>query len=108
MMRHTDFDNQVQLDQPVDQSILEDLRTRVATVLPSIAEVELETVWVAVRPIPADGLTVAGFAGRSDNLYVIVSHSAVTLGPLLGSLRRPRKYRKDGEIQARLLSAQIV
>ena len=38
----------------------------------------------AVRPMPLDGLPVVGYV--EDNLYVIVTHSGMTLGPLLCSM----------------------
>jgi D-hydroxyproline dehydrogenase subunit beta len=38
----------------------------------------------AVRPMPQDGLPVVGFQG--SGLYVAITHSGVTLGPLLGSM----------------------
>merc|ERR1719253_1645631 len=38
----------------------------------------------AGRPMPRDGLPVAGFVG--PGLYAVASHSGVTLGPLLGEL----------------------
>ena len=38
----------------------------------------------AVRPMPKDGLPVLGFV--ESGLYVIVSHSGVTLAPILGAL----------------------
>ena len=36
--------------------------------------------------MPADGYTVAGRLPRSDNLFIAVTHSGVTLAPVLGSL----------------------
>ncbi len=38
----------------------------------------------AVRPMPSDGLPVVGYVER--DLYVIVTHSGITLGPILASL----------------------
>ncbi|KAL7488786.1 hypothetical protein ACHAW6_014382 [Cyclotella cf. meneghiniana] len=39
----------------------------------------------ANRPMPSDGLPTVGFID-SDRLYVAVTHSGITLGPLLGEL----------------------
>lgn len=38
----------------------------------------------AVRPMPQDGLPIVGFA--RPGLYTVVSHSGITLGPLLADL----------------------
>ena len=40
----------------------------------------------ANRPMPLDGLPVIGFVDSSPGLYVAVTHSGITLGPLLGDL----------------------
>jgi glycine/D-amino acid oxidase-like deaminating enzyme len=39
-----------------------------------------------VRPMPADGFTLAGPVAERPGLYLVVTHSGVTLGPLLGEL----------------------
>jgi glycine/D-amino acid oxidase-like deaminating enzyme len=36
--------------------------------------------------MPADGYPIAGFDERAAGVYVLVTHSAVTLAPLLGQL----------------------
>ncbi|HLT59632.1 MAG TPA: FAD-dependent oxidoreductase [Microlunatus sp.] len=43
-------------------------------------------VRVGRRSLPADGLPVAGFAGRDGRVYLLACHSGVTLAPLLGRL----------------------
>ena len=40
------------------------------------------------RVLPGDRQTVAGFVGDDRTLYVIATHSGVTLSPLLGRLAR--------------------
>lgn len=86
MMRHTDFDEQVQPGQPVADRLLKQLRDRVATVLPGLVGVPVESARVAIRPIPGDTHSVIGPAPGVEGLYLIVTHSAVTLGPLLARL----------------------
>jgi glycine/D-amino acid oxidase-like deaminating enzyme len=86
MMRHTDLDERVEPGTTVEQTLLDQLRDRVATVLPALAGVPVETARVRVRPIPADQQAVIGSAPGVDGLYVIVTHSGITLGPLLGRL----------------------
>ncbi|MBW3602553.1 MAG: FAD-dependent oxidoreductase [Actinobacteria bacterium] len=41
---------------------------------------------VGVRPVPPDGLQVVGLLPGLDNLYAVVSHSAVHFAPVLGRL----------------------
>ena len=56
-----------------------------AELSPSIAgSARLDHVSTAVRPMPTDGLPVVGFV--EPGLYAIVTHSGITLGPILASL----------------------
>lgn len=41
---------------------------------------------VSYRSLPADGFTIAGFAAGRSRTYCLVTHSGITLGPLLGRL----------------------
>jgi glycine/D-amino acid oxidase-like deaminating enzyme len=59
---------------------------RVTRVFPSARDVKLVEHRVGVRPMPADRHTVAGRLRGFANLWVIATHSGVTLGPLLGRL----------------------
>lgn len=86
VMRHTDFDVSTDPGSDVAPHLLGELRDRVATVLPSVAALGFEWARVAVRPVPGDGYAVAGFWPGVEHLYVVVTHSGVTLGPLLGRL----------------------
>jgi glycine/D-amino acid oxidase-like deaminating enzyme len=40
----------------------------------------------ANRPMPSDGMPVVGFIDSIPGLYVAVTHSGITLGPLIGEL----------------------
>lgn len=54
-------------------------------VSPSVIErVELSHAESADRPMPSDGLPAVGFC--RPGLFCVVSHSGITLGPLLGEL----------------------
>ena len=44
------------------------------------------TVRIGVRPVPADDRTIAGPVAGVPGLYVLATHSGVTLGPYLGRL----------------------
>lgn len=57
--------------------------------VPSVAGVPIESVRLCWRPMPRDSYPVIGFAGPASagrRLYVAVTHSGVTLGPLFGRL----------------------
>lgn len=41
---------------------------------------------VAIRSMPADGFTIAGFTSADSRIYALVTHSGITLAPLLGRL----------------------
>lgn len=88
VMRHTDFDRMCEPGMPERPlpSFLRQLVDRVSTVLPGIAGIDIETMRVAVRPIPADGKPVIGTVPGVDGLYLMVTHSAVTMGPLLAQI----------------------
>jgi glycine/D-amino acid oxidase-like deaminating enzyme len=59
---------------------------RAQALLPALAPAAVQSALVGVRPVPLDGLPVAGFLPGLDNFYVVVSHSAVHLAPVLGRL----------------------
>ncbi len=59
---------------------------RAQALLPGLAPAVVQSALVGVRPVPLDGLPVVGFLPDVDNLYVVVSHSAVHLAPVLGRL----------------------
>jgi glycine/D-amino acid oxidase-like deaminating enzyme len=59
---------------------------RAARVLPCIGNAAPEAVRIGVRPIPADGLSAVGPMPELDGYYVAVTHSGVTLSPILAQL----------------------
>jgi glycine/D-amino acid oxidase-like deaminating enzyme len=69
-----------------DGTIARQLAERLAQLLPRVDRPALEQVRVGQRALPADGLTVAGYAGDGGRLYILATHSGVTLSPLLGRL----------------------
>ena len=52
--------------------------------LPALAGAGLDRLGIGHRPMPRDGLPVIGFAAESPDVYLAVSHSGVTLAPVLG------------------------
>ena len=88
MMRHYDFDDMCTPDMaetPIP-SFMDGLLERVATVLPGIANARIDSMRVTTRPIPGDGKPVIGAIDSLDGLYRMVTHSGVTMGPLLGHI----------------------
>jgi glycine/D-amino acid oxidase-like deaminating enzyme len=62
------------------------IRTQAARYLPPLAKARIDKVSLCWRPLPKDGFPIVGFASRAPELYLVVTHSGVTLGPLLGEL----------------------
>jgi glycine/D-amino acid oxidase-like deaminating enzyme len=62
------------------------LLERAGGVFPAARDVKLVEHRVGVRPMPADRHTIAGRIPGLENVWMIATHSGVTLGPLLGRL----------------------
>lgn len=54
--------------------------------LPQVADAPVEKVTLGWRPMPKDGFPIVGPSSRCPNLYVVVTHSGVTLAPILGEI----------------------
>lgn len=57
-----------------------------AAAVPALSGVTVEGMQVGYRPYPADGLPVLGWVPGWSNAYVAVTHSGMTLAPLVGQL----------------------
>jgi glycine/D-amino acid oxidase-like deaminating enzyme len=57
---------------------------KIAEVLPAARGVGLQRLTLGFRPMPLDELPVVGAIPDVPNLYVVVTHSGVTLAPILG------------------------
>jgi glycine/D-amino acid oxidase-like deaminating enzyme len=81
-------DGTVSADTPPDPALpgCATLLAAVARYLPALAGARIVEARVGVRPMPADGFTLAGAVEARPGLYLTVTHSGVTLGPLLGRL----------------------
>lgn len=102
IMRHYDFDAMVTAETP-DRPVPDfthDLLERATDVIPALAGSGVDAVRIATRPIPGDGMPVAGYVPGVDGLYTLVMHSGVTLGPLLGRLAAREIV--EGDVDARL------
>lgn len=62
------------------------LLARAATFLPELAKAHVETMKIGVRPMPQDERPIVGPVPGVAGFYVAVTHSGVTLAPLIGQL----------------------
>jgi glycine/D-amino acid oxidase-like deaminating enzyme len=62
------------------------LLTRAASFLPGLAQAHVETMKIGVRPMPQDEHPIVGPIPGIPGFYVAVTHSGVTLAPLIGQL----------------------
>lgn len=67
-----------------DSDLAGELLRRLEEVIPAAAGAHIEQIVVGQRAMPADGLTVAGAVPDLPWLYVVATHSGVTLAPFLG------------------------
>ncbi|WP_306320290.1 MULTISPECIES: FAD-binding oxidoreductase [unclassified Streptomyces] len=98
-----------------------ELHRRASTVVPGLGASRIADARIGVRPVPLDGLPLVGEAATAPGLYHLVSHSAVTLAPVLGRLAareltsgrqaeelgayRPGRAVADGDVQDENLRA---
>ena len=68
------------------QAHADDLLDRAIHYLPALADAKAIPVPVGYRPMPLDGYPVLGFARQAPNVYLALTHSGVTLAPLIGQL----------------------
>jgi glycine/D-amino acid oxidase-like deaminating enzyme len=62
------------------------LLARAAAFLPELAQAHVETMKIGVRPMPQDERPIVGPVPGIAGFYVAVTHSGVTLAPLVGQL----------------------
>ena len=63
-----------------------ELLKRARSVLPALEGAEIVEARFGLRPVPADGHSCVGALSRIPGYYEAVTHSGVTLGPLIGRL----------------------
>jgi glycine/D-amino acid oxidase-like deaminating enzyme len=56
---------------------------KIASFLPAAREVRLERLTLGFRPLPMDGFPVVGALPASPDVHVAVTHSGVTLAPII-------------------------
>lgn len=70
----------------VDGYIGRELLTRLRRLLANTETARLESIAVGQRAKPADGLPAMGYVTPQRKVYLMVTHSGITLAPLLGRL----------------------
>jgi glycine/D-amino acid oxidase-like deaminating enzyme len=68
----------------VSSEVIERVRHLAARVVPALAGAAVADVRLGERPIPLDGLPLIGKAGEVSGYYEAVTHSGITLGPIVG------------------------
>lgn len=66
--------------------IAQQFRTRYHALFADAGALQIERIVVGQRARPADGLPAIGFVTPQQRVYVAVTHSGITLSPLIGKL----------------------
>ena len=88
VLQATDLDRHAVPDSipTLDGAEARELLRRAADLLVGFDGASMESMRVGYRAIPADGLTVAGWAPAVEGLYILATHSGITLAVILGEL----------------------
>ena len=78
--------SQESLAEDDSQAHADDLLDRAKKIIPQLADAVAIPVPVGWRPMPLDGYPIFGFAREAPNLYIALTHSGVTLAPVLSQL----------------------
>jgi glycine/D-amino acid oxidase-like deaminating enzyme len=83
-----DLNDGVDPDVPpqADGRIAATIRQRLTALMPESSRTPEIDLRVGFRSLPADGLTVAGYASAGSRVYCLVSHSAITMTAVLARL----------------------
>ena len=83
---HSTVDRKLEGDGVLEDSLCRELLERARRVVPTLENARVETVRIGIRPMPEDDLPCVGAVPELPGYYEAVTHSGVTLGPLLGRL----------------------
>jgi D-hydroxyproline dehydrogenase subunit beta len=88
LLHSTDVDRKLRPDTPaeVDQPLAGQILEQARQVVPALREASIESVKLGRRVLPEDGLSIVGWAPGVEGLYVVATHSGVTMAPALGEL----------------------
>lgn len=84
LLHHTSVDSRI--DAEDRRSLAGELLDRARRIVPALQNARVAEVKVGTRPIPADGYPSVGPVRETPGYYEAVTHSGVTLGPLMGRL----------------------
>ena len=68
------------------QAHADELLSRAREYVPALASAKAVPEPVGYRPMPLDGYPVLGFCPDAPNLYIALTHSGVTLAPIIAEL----------------------
>ncbi|GAA3811034.1 NAD(P)/FAD-dependent oxidoreductase [Streptomyces phyllanthi] len=88
VLQALDLNAHVDPDDPPspDGDIARVLAQRFSALLPDPGERPRIDLRIGFRSLPADGHTIAGYTSGRSRVYCLVSHSGITLAPILGRL----------------------
>ena len=78
--------NQESLAEDDSQPHADDLLERACNYLPGLSGAKAIPVPVGWRPMPLDGYPIMGFTPEVSNMYIALTHSGVTLAPVVSQL----------------------
>jgi glycine/D-amino acid oxidase-like deaminating enzyme len=70
----------------ITSDIAAQFRTRYHALFADVGELQIEKIVIGQRARPADGLPAIGYVTANQRVYVAVTHSGITLSPLIGKL----------------------
>ncbi|MDR0359602.1 MAG: FAD-binding oxidoreductase, partial [bacterium] len=88
LLHSTDTDHRLGPETPEEAGhpLAVQLLEQAASVLPALGEAGIESVRLGRRVLPEDGHSIVGWAPGNASLYVVATHSGVTMAPALGEL----------------------
>jgi glycine/D-amino acid oxidase-like deaminating enzyme len=87
LFQAADLDGEADPNVPVPAHVVAEMERRLRRILRTgHVPVRVDNAIVGKRALPKDGYTIAGFLDESQAVYAVVTHSGITLGPLLGRL----------------------
>ncbi|HEX4818392.1 MAG TPA: FAD-binding oxidoreductase [Nonomuraea sp.] len=94
------LDGRAVAGEPVPDDVVGEIMGELPKVLRATEGAEAERAVVGQRAMPADGLTVAGFADVGRRVYTVATHSGITLAPLLMEEVAGEVFGEDSELLA--------
>lgn len=88
LLQAPDLDNYVNPSvlPPTDGFIAKEMLRRLRKTFSNVDHAKIERIAIGQRARPADGLPAMGYVTPAKRVYLMVTHSGMTLGPLLGRL----------------------